>query len=210
MLAPWARNTQIKISTWTYRHIPHRFNIIHRVTQLKKLATYRRNLQTGGTFFFTVNLRNRKSNLLVKRIHELREAIKKVKDKHPFIIHAWVVLPDHMHCIWELPENDHDYATRWRLIKTHFTKSLSLQLTPPQQQGKAGFWQHRFWEHTIRDHLDFERHVNYVHINPMKHGYVKQVTDWPWSSFHVYVEKGIYPQNWAGTNEEFSPSEFGE
>jgi putative transposase len=142
---------------------------------------------TGGTFFFTVNLHDRKRELLTQYVNHLRAAVKKVKSQRPFTIHAWVVLPEHMHCIWQLPENDTDYATRWRLIKTHFTRQLPVTgKVNNSRQGKneQAIWQRRYWEHTIRDDLNFKRHMDYVHINPVKHGYVNSVKDWPYSSFH--------------------------
>lgn len=162
---------------------------------------YRRLWQPGGTYFFTVNLLKRKGNdLLVKEIELLRRAVKYVKHRHPFIIHGWVVLPDHLHCVIELPPGDADFATRWRLIKMHFSKGLPLMEYRSKtriKRGERGIWQRRYWEHLIRDEKDFVSHMDYVHINPVKHGLVKHVCEWPYSTFHKQVESGFYPMNWA-------------
>ncbi|AVE57288.1 transposase [Citrobacter sp. CK184] len=152
------------------------------------MSNYRRYYINGGTWFFTVNLQDRKSGLLTSHIHALRHAIASVKQRKPFHINAWVVLPEHMHCVWTLPENEHDFSSRWREIKKHFSKSLGLRQV----------WQPRFWEHTIRDEYDYRQHVDYSYINPVKHAWVKQVKDWPFSTFHRDVRHGIYPADWAG------------
>lgn len=166
------------------------------------MPNYRRAWHPGGTYFFTVNLLERSGNhLLVKHITELRESIRSVKVTHPFTIHAMVVLPDHLHCVIELPQGDGDFATRWRLIKGQFSKSI-----PPTEtlsavrlrRGERGIWQRRYWEHLIRDEKDFAAHMDYVHINPLKHGLVNRVGDWPYSTFHRLVEIGVYPYDWAG------------
>lgn len=166
------------------------------------MSNYRRAWHQGGTYFFTVNLLERFENdLLVKHIEQLRQAVAYVQESHPFTIHAWVVLPEHLHCVIELPQNDADFALRWRLIKSHFSKALpkTEQLSAVRQQrGERGIWQRRFWEHLIRDEHDFATHVDYVHINPVKHGLVTQVKDWPYSTFHRYVAQGVLPVDWAG------------
>ena len=163
---------------------------------------YRRVWVAGGTYFFTVNLLERKgSDLLVRYIDVLRDAVARVKVKYPFIIHAWVVLPDHLHCVIELPEGDSNFALRWRLIKILFSKGLPVdeyRSAVRIHRKERGIWQRRYWEHFIRDQQDFENHVNYVHINPVKHGLVKDVSEWPFSTFHRMVKLGIYPQNWVG------------
>ncbi len=165
------------------------------------MPDYRRNWVPGGTYFFTVNLLERKRDLLVTEIDLLRDSMRRVKRLYPFEIVAWVVLPDHMHCIWILPAGDADFATRWRLIKLLFSKGLPKQerLSSVRKKRKErGIWQRRFWEHTIRDENDYMRHVDYVHWNPMKHGLVQKLTAWPYSSFHRYVRDGIYQEDWAG------------
>ncbi len=165
------------------------------------MSNYRRNRVPGGTYFFTVNLLDRRSDLLVRHIDALRQAVQLVRAKRPFHVDAWVVLPDHMHCIWTLPTDDADFSGRWKLIKTSFSKSL-----PPVEplsrtrvrRGERGIWQRRFWEHTIRDDRDYATHMDYVHFNPIKHGYAGSVDAWPYSSFRRCVERGLYPQNWLG------------
>jgi putative transposase len=165
---------------------------------------YRRIWHPGGTYFFTINLLQRNGNdLLIRHVQSLRESVKTVKAHHPFEIYGWVVLPEHMHCLIELPENDTDYATRIRLIKIGFSKAIpkterrsNLRI----KRGERGIWQRRYWEHLIRDDSDFQAHLNYIHYNPVKHGWVKQVKDWPYSTFPRWVERGVYPLNWAGVD----------
>ncbi len=172
------------------------------------MPNYRRAWHPGGTYFFTVNLLERTGNdLLVRHIDLLRESVRKVRVKYPFTIHAWVVLPEHLHCVIELPIGDTDFALRWRLIRTHFSKFLpkteSLSATRIRR-GERGIWQRRYWEHLIRDEDDFSAHMDYVHINPLKHGLVECVVDWPFSTFHQLVREGIYPRDWAGGREHFA------
>jgi len=149
---------------------------------------YRRAWHKGGTYFFTVNCLQRKNNhLLVRNIDLLREVIVKVKRTHPFTIHAWVVLPEHMHCVIELPDGDSDFATRWRLIKMLFSRDINkdeYRSEIRKQRRERGIWQRRYWEHLIRDEADYRAHMDYVHINPVKHGLVQRVKDWPYSTFH--------------------------
>ena len=147
---------------------------------------YRRAYVKGGCYFFTVTLANRKSDLLIQHIDLLRAAFKHVKQRHPFTIDAMVVLPDHLHCIWTLPEGDCDYAKRWGLIKIYFSKKLpktELINASRAQKGERGVWQRRFWEHVIRDERDYLNHIEYIHINPIKHGYVQNAIEWPYSSY---------------------------
>ena len=166
------------------------------------MPDYRRAWHPGGTYFFTVNLLERRDNdLLTRHINTLREVVQSVRLCHPFIIHGWVVLPEHLHCVIELPENDQDFSTRWRLIKSDFSKALPKNERRSKvrvKRGERGIWQRRFWEHLIRDEEDFRAHMDYVHFNPVKHGLVKYVKDWPHSTFHRLVEQGVYPLDWAG------------
>ena len=149
---------------------------------------YRRSRQNGGTYFFTVVTHQRKKILCEKaNVDLLRDSFRVVKDKHPFTIDAMVVLPDHLHCMWTLPENDHDYSGRWRLIKTCFTRHAKVDSA----------WQGRFWEHTIRDDTDYENHMAYIHINPVKHGHVISPVEWAHSSFHRYVKMGWFDRHWG-------------
>ncbi|MBM4208463.1 MAG: transposase [Gammaproteobacteria bacterium] len=165
------------------------------------MPNYRRNFVAGGTYFFTVALLERKRDLLVAEIATLREAVRRVKRLYPFDIVAWVVLPDHLHCIWTLPAGDADYPTRWRLIKLLFAKGLPKQerlSAVRKRRNERGVWHRRYWEHTIRDERDLNNHIDYIHWNPVKHGLVREVKDWPHSTFHRYVKEGIYPENWCG------------
>ena len=165
------------------------------------MPDYRRNRVPGGTYFFTVNLLERRTALLVSLIGALRDAVRKVRAARPFHVDAWVVLPDHMHAVWTLPPGDSDYSARWKAIKIAFAKALPKTecLSPVRAaRGERGIWQRRFWEHTIRNEQDYAAHVDYVHINPMKHGLVACVGDWPHSSFHRYVARGVYSPDWAG------------
>ena len=170
------------------------------------MPNYRRAWHPGGTYFFTVNLLERKGNdLLVCHIETLREIVRSVQQRHPFKIHAWVVLPEHMHCVIELPVGDVDFPVRWRLIKMEFSKSLprgERLSAARERRGERGIWQRRYWEHLIKNEADFQAHMDYVHVNPVKHGLVSRVSDWPFSTFHKLVERGVYPADWAGGDEE--------
>ncbi len=174
------------------------------------MPNYRRCRVPGGTYFFTVNLLDRRSDLLVRHIELLRAAVRSVLVAHPFHIDAWVVLPDHLHAMWTLPEGDADYSNRWRAIKAAFARALpKTERRSPgrQKRGERGVWQRRFWEHTIRDERDYARHMDYVHYNPVKHGWVHRVRDWPYSSFHRAVAQGLYPVDWAGSDDWPGPDD---
>lgn len=173
------------------------------------MVNYRRNLVPGGTYFFTVTLRDRSSRLLTEHIGLLRAAFRAVKHKQPFRIDAIVILPEHLHTIWTLPEGDADYPGRVRAIKSAFTHAVVKSGIPVERndKGEYALWQRRYWEHTITDEDDFRRHVDYIHFNPVKHGWIKQVADWPYSSFHHYVRQGILPPGWAGCR---NAGQFGE
>jgi putative transposase len=175
------------------------------------MVRYRRNLVAGGTFFFTATLADRRSRALVENVEALRTAVRETRVSRPFSIEAVVVLPDHLHIVMTLPEGDVDYPTRWSLIKRRFTDTIvkSGALVTRHRNGEIVLWQRRFWEHTIRDDTDFERHVDYIHFNPVKHGLVSRVCDWPHSSFQRYVQRGVLPQDWGGDFREV-PRDFGE
>lgn len=165
------------------------------------MPDYRRNRVPGGTYFFTVNLRDRRSNLLITHIDALRQAVRDTKAAMPFHIDAWVVLPEHLHCLWTLPAGDADFPNRWRAIKTAFTRSLPTgeartQVMP--RRGERGIWQQRYWEHTIRDERDYAAHMDYIHFNPVKHGLVQHPAAWPYSTFRYCVSQGLYPTDWTG------------
>lgn len=165
------------------------------------MTEYRRAKFEGATYFFTVNCLQRKANrILVEHIDLLRESFHKVKTDHPFHIDAIVILPDHLHCLWTLPAGDADYKTRWALIKAGFSRGIPFNENRSQsrmKRGERGIWQRRFWEHVIRDDEDYRRHVDYIHWNPVKHGWVDRVSQWPYSSFYDYVRRGIYPEDWG-------------
>lgn len=164
------------------------------------MTNYRRAWAPSATWFFTLNLANRRSRLLADQIDLLRASFQDVQQAHPFKVIAMVVLPDHIHAIWELPPGDADYAMRWRLIKTGFSRGIpKTEYRRPSLINKheRGIWQRRYWEHLIRDEVDLDRHVDYIHINPVKHEHVSRTRDWPHSTFHRYVEKGLLPLDWG-------------
>jgi len=169
------------------------------------MPDYRRAWHPAGTYFFTVNLLQRQGNdLLTRHIDILRSVVKSVRTRHPFRIHGWVVLPEHLHCVIELPAGEADFAVRWRLIKMEFSKSLPVterRSLVRRKRGERGIWQRRYWEHLIRSETDFRAHMDYVHYNPVKHGLVKRVRDWRYSTFHHLVEQGMYSLDWAGGEE---------
>ncbi len=148
---------------------------------------------SGNTWFFTV-VTYRRAALLTTDIARpiLRQAIDECKALYPFKIEAWVLLPDHLHCIWELPESDLNYSRRWAIIKRNFTQGLSTI-----KYRKPPYWQNRFWAHLITDERDFENHMNYIHYNPVKHGLVERARNWPWTSLHRLQTEGIYPADWG-------------
>jgi len=171
------------------------------------MTEYRRFRVAGGTYFFTVNLAGRRSDLLVQEIETLREVVQVVKAANPFFIDAWVVLPEHMHCVWTLPDGDADFSKRWQAIKMYFSKRLpSREFRSCSRAAKheRGIWQRRFWEHSIRDEQDYRKHLDYVHFNPVKHGLVTDVARWPYSSFHQCAANGMYPVSGAGGGTELA------
>jgi putative transposase len=178
---------------------------------LREMVRYRRNFVPGGTWFFTVTLADRTSSALVDHVGALRTAFRIARRERPFAIEAIVVLPDHLHAIWTLPSGDSGFSGRWRRIKAHFTHRLVAAGVPVERHrnGEYALWQRRFWEHTIRDEIDFERHVDYVHFNPVRHGLVSRARDWPYSSFHVHVRRGLLPPDRAGDVDE-PVMDFGE
>ena len=168
------------------------------------MPQYRRNWIAGGTFFFTLVTFERHPWLCDDWARAaLRKAIASVRRRHPFDIDAWVLLPDHLHCIWTLPPLDRDYATRWRLIKMLVAKSCGKQLparglsTSYALRRERGLWQRRYWEHTLRDERDFAAHVDYIHYNPVRHGWCSAPSDWPYSTFHRWVLDGCYQPDWG-------------
>ncbi|WP_315721720.1 MULTISPECIES: REP-associated tyrosine transposase [unclassified Bradyrhizobium] len=175
------------------------------------MPNYRRAFVPGGCWFFTVNLLDRRLRLLIEHIDILRSAVATTRERYPFEIDAFVVMPDHLHAVWTLPPDDADFSTRWRLIKTRFARQLPRTERLSQVRlanGERGIWQRRFWEHLIRDEGDYARHVEYCYINPVKHGLVSSVVEWPHSSFHRDVRAGLFPSDWAG--DAAVSGEFGE
>jgi putative transposase len=159
----------------------------------------------GTTFFFTIISHRRRPILCDASIRlALRNAIQTVRAQRPFTINAWVLLPDHLHCVWTLPTDDVNYSTRWSLIKhqvSHQCRALyedTAVTSSRRKHGDAAIWQRRFWEHTIRSDIDMERHVDYIHFNPVKHGYAAHASQWPYSTFGRYVREGTYPEDWGG------------
>jgi putative transposase len=164
------------------------------------MRTYQRLRTAGGRYFFTVNLAHRRDNdLLLRHIEGLREAFRVTKRDHPFALEAIVVLPDHVHALWQLPEGDDDFSTRWQLIKARFSRGLEpgeRVTASRRRKGERGIWQRRYWEHLIRDEQDFQSHLDYIHHNPVKHGLVAAARDWPYSSFRRWVACGAYSLEW--------------
>lgn len=173
------------------------------------MPQYRR--ARGRTFFFTVVLADRSSTLLVDHVDRLRRIYRTVQQRRPFETVAICILPDHLHAIWTLPEDDADFSARWNLVKGGFSRGLEAgkRSTSKLRKREKGIWQRRYWEHAIRDDADLERHVAYTHYNPVKHGLVARVRDWSFSSFHRYVEQGTLPEDWGGDMQDIS-GQFGE
>ena len=163
------------------------------------MVKYRRIRLKGGTYFFTVALQNRNSTLLFDEINKLRSAFSIAKQKYPFFIDGIVIMPDHIHTMWTLPEGDYNYSRRWQCIKSVFIQLLKneIKISAPNKKGEYNIWQKRFWEHTIQHELDYQNHIQYIHYNPVKHGYVQHVKDWPYSSFHQFVRNKKLSLEWG-------------
>ena len=173
---------------------------------------YRRTHIKGGRFFFTVvSYRREKIFTTAENIDVLRQGIRQVMQRHPFTIDAFVVLPEHLHCIWTMPQDDHDFSKRWRLIKSYFSRHCTHghkeQNETRIRKKEQTIWQRRFWEHFIRDEKDFISHVEYIHYNPVRHGFVQAPKDWKYSSFHRYTDNGVYDREWGSYSAmEFEPT----
>jgi putative transposase len=161
------------------------------------MPEYRRLYAPGGTYFFTVNLADRRSRLLVEHVGVLRAAFRNTRRRLPFETAAICVLPDHLHCLWTLPEGDHDFSLRWRMIKSAFSRALPRDRDPAagRRAGERGIWQRRFWEHRIRDARDFDNHLGTIHWNPVKHGWAASMDEWPYSSWRWH--KRAYGREWV-------------
>ena len=174
---------------------------------------YRRDHTKGGTWFFTLNLAERNKTWLVDEIGLLRSVMRRVRQNHPFTINAIVILPDHIHAIWTLPIGDNDFSTRWGLIKAGFSRGLPKTErvnNSRSQKRERGIWQRRYWEHLIRDDRDYEQHINYIHYNPVKHGYVDSPADWPCSSIHRYIRLGVLEKDWGSGITDTEGDGYGE
>ncbi len=160
----------------------------------------------GTSYFFTLVTNARRPILCDIEVRAaLKNALSKVRLKRPFRIDAFVLMPDHLHCIWTMPDGDADFSSRWKIIKgsvavacRSYCREDGLLSLSRQRHRESTFWQRRFWEHQIRDENDFERHADYIHFNPVKHGLANRAVDWPYSTFHRYVAQGIYVPDWGG------------
>jgi putative transposase len=176
------------------------------------MPDYRRLYQKGGTYFFVVATYLRQPFLTQPAAREIfHNTITAVQKKHPFRMDAICLLPDHLHCIWTLPDTDDNFSVRWSEIKRQFThqyrSTLKYEVTrnkSREDRDERSIWQRRFWEHLIRDDKDYETHLNYIHYNPVKHGYVTRPADWEWSSFHRFVRDGAYPPDWSDQGKEYT------
>lgn len=182
------------------------------------MSRYRRANTAGATYFFTVVTYRRQRILCDDALRTaLRSAIRQVQDLRPFTIDAWVLLPDHLHCVWTLPEDDNDFATRWSMIKRKISLACANEyrhedwLTPSKRKHREStIWQRRYWEHRIRDEADFMRHVDYIHYNPVRHGLCERAALWPYSTFRRHVERGVYTKDWGIGDMKLTEGVFGE
>ena len=182
------------------------------------MSHYRRADTAGATYFFTVVTYRRQTILCDEGVRQaLRDAVVSVREKRPFTIDAWVLLPDHVHCIWTLPPGDADFSMRWSMIKRQVSVTCGSLYKRPEwinpskrQHRESTFWQRRYWEHQIRDESDFRRHVDYIHYNPVKHGLCRRAVGWPHSTFHRYVAQGVYSADWGGVETGSEVGTFGE
>ena len=182
------------------------------------MSNYRRAAAKGGSYFFTLVSYQRRNIFCDKAIRlALRQAIKTTQKKYPFNIDAWVLLPNHMHCIWTLPEEDNNFSQRWSLIKRKVSIECAQQYKQQQllteskvKHRESTIWQRRFWEHQIRNQQDFNNHLDYIHYNPVKHNYCNSPSQWQYSTIHRYIKVGYYAYNWGEQQPNFSDINFGE
>ncbi len=178
------------------------------------MPQYIRSYTEGATYFFTLVSYNRRKILCENDfLKAFKNSIKLIQQQYPFEIIAWVQLPDHLHCIWQMPENDANYSMRWSQIKRLTTQACPQYHLPIAKlsqskinRNERGVWQRRFSEHQINSEANFIKHMDYIHYNPMKHGLVDKVSDWNYSSFHRYVRQGIYSADWGDNLIKFSES----
>ncbi len=184
---------------------------------IKTVSYYRRANTPGSSYFFTVVTYRRQKILCDEQVRNaLRVATKAVQSERPFTIDAWVLLPDHLHCLWTLPAGDADFSMRWGLIKRRVSlvcgedyKRTEWLSSSKKKHRESTLWQRRFWEHQIRDQNDFNRHLDYIHYNPVKHGLCKRPNQWPYSTLHRYIKAAKYPEDWA-VQDDFDDSGYGE
>ena len=176
------------------------------------MVQYRRSKTPGASYFFTVNLHNRSKGYLTDHSHYLRQAFYEARKIHQFKIVAIAILPDHLHTILQLQQIDYHYPKIWQTIKSRFTRALVKEGVALQKNAKGEYnlWQRRYWEHQIRDETDMQHHIEYIHYNPVKHGHINQVKDWPHSSFHQYVKQDIFPKDWGGEYRPKNNIRYGE
>lgn len=182
------------------------------------MSEYRRALVKGGCYFFTVVTKDRRPVLVREDVRPaLRTSIQKVRNRFPFSIEGWVLLPDHLHCLWTLPTGDHDFAKRWSLIKRYTSQQLAgipglrtKKSNSETNRRETGLWQRRFWEHLILDEADYRNHMDYMHWNPVKHGLTTVAAAWPFSTFHRLVAQSVYPATWGGNGARNDSAAFGE
>jgi len=182
------------------------------------MSNYRRAAAKGASYFFTLVSYQRRNIFCDQSIRfALRQAIKRVQNKSPFSIDAWVLLPNHMHCIWTLPEGDNNFSQRWSSIKRRVSIECGQQYKQQQllteskvKRRESTLWQRRFWEHQIRNQQDFNNHLDYIHYNPVKHNYCYSPSQWQYSTIHRYIKEGYYPYNWGEQEPYFSDINFGE
>ncbi len=182
------------------------------------MPNYRRAKTPGGTYFFTLVTYRRQQILCDEPIRQaLRQAIRNTRLHYPFSVDVWVLMPDHLHCLWTLPDGDDDFSTRWSLIKRRVSiackehyKQARWKTPSKEKHRESTLWQRRFWEHCIRDQRDFNHHADYMHYNPGKHGLCNQPVEWSFSTVHRYINVGKYPENWTVGPAAFMGDSFGE
>lgn len=181
------------------------------------MSRYRRDTTPGATYFFTVVTYRRQPILCDAALRTaLRQAIEDVRSKRPFAVDAWVLLPDHLHCLWTLPPGDADFATRWSLIKRQVSVCCREYCRRPEwlsgskrKHRESTLWQRRYWEHRIRDEHDYARYIDYIHYNPVRHGHCRTPGEWPYSTLHRYIAQGVLPPEWGAVVIP-ADGEFGE
>lgn len=177
------------------------------------MRQYIRDKTAGACYFFTLTLQDRHSHLLTENIQAIRQAYRFTQQHAAFVLHGMVVLPDHLHIQITLPSGDDNYSARMSMFKSAFSRQIpDGELISPSRDRKRerGIWQRRFFEHRIRDDFDFETHMNYIHYNPVNHGYVQQPIDWPFSTFHDWVTHGVYAADWGSSCFIVVDKNFGE